>query len=165
MVAYNPRVVFRRQSRVLGPKRRHDPPQTQIHSGGHKRRPDGQAANLHKEPVLIPGVVRAHDAAGVPDDLAEQTQQESDIKGGPRAGEHPDDDVSDQGGGVDGEEGGVGGEGDAVLVEGLDVVADGGGWVVVAVLGRPAVVDPGCVGEVGVVALDFDDHFGGVFGE
>lgn len=88
-MTYNTRVELGRDPRVLRAERKHDPPDTQIDARSQERRGDSQAADLHQEPVLGPLVLPAHDAPGVPYDLAEEAERHGDGEGtaAPRPGE------------------------------------------------------------------------------
>ena len=147
---YNASVVLRGNPRVLGSKRRHDPPETEVDAGGHEGRPDGQAHDLDEEAVLVPLVAPADDATGVAQDLADEAQDQRHVEGMAAAGEQPDEGEGQQGHRVEGQEDGVGRQPDAVCVQ---RGVDGAGRVVRVVeaeLPALAVGHPGCVLEVGV---------------
>ncbi|TPX12266.1 uncharacterized protein E0L32_007152 [Thyridium curvatum] len=119
------RVVRGRDARVGGAERAHDAPQAEVDAGGHEGRPDGQADDLHEEPLLLPGVLPAHDAPRVAEDLAERAQDEGRREGVPAAGGGAGEQEEQAGEGEEGEEGGVGGEVEVVQVVAADALAAG----------------------------------------
>lgn len=149
-MAHDEGVVAGLDPGVLLAIRNHDPAKTEIKARSHKRRADGQAADLNHEAGIIPGVVIAHDAADVAKDLAYDAQRESDAKGRGPAGRGPDDDEADEGEGEDDGEGDVGGQVNVIVVMAGNVVVPAlvDGRVLGAPFGAVAAVDPGLVAEV-----------------
>lgn len=116
-VAYDPGVPFRRDPRILGPKRSDNLPQTEINPRSEERRPDSQTANLHQERILVPLVLPAKDASRVPNHLGHDPQHHGHAKQvrPARAGHGVREPAKGQG--KQDEKGDVCGEGDAVRIE------------------------------------------------
>lgn len=144
---YDAGVVWRRDSRVLRSKDSNDTTQTEVDGSSHESRADGQAANLHEEAVLIPGVNPSHDSAGVSDDLADETECEGNGESRATTSDGVDDQEADEREAEEYDEGDVGRKAHWVVVVGADIVAEGGVWIVEApFLG--VLFDPGHVSEI-----------------
>lgn len=110
-------------ARVLRAEGVDDAAEAEVDAAGEEGGADGQAADLHEEAVLGPGVEGAHDAAGVAEDLEDGAGDEGKGEAEAAAGDGVGADEAEEGEAEEGEEGGVGGHGHFVLVEAADAVA------------------------------------------
>lgn len=119
------RIILGRQPRVFATECCDNPSQTQVDTRSHERRSNCKTTNLHQEAILAPGVLPAHDAAGVAEHLADEAQDECDIESRADSSDGPCDDISDEREGEDGQKGSIGSEIEPVFIIGPDVVAEG----------------------------------------